>query len=127
MRRAAGVAGLAACLALGGPAAAEPTVNWAALARCESDGDWSADTGNGFYGGLQISEATWRANGGTGTPAQASPAAQIAVARRILARQGAGAWPTCSSHGRPRSRAPVGSTTHFLMYLADQAAAALDG
>lgn len=120
-------AGLVACLGFGALAASEPAVNWNALAQCESDGDWSADTGNGFYGGLQISESTWRANGGQGTPAQASPAAQIAVARRILARQGTSAWPTCSSHGRARSRAPVGSTTHFLMYLADQAAAALDG
>ncbi|HTM85766.1 MAG TPA: transglycosylase family protein [Mycobacterium sp.] len=107
-----------------GVAHANP-VNWDALAQCESDGNWSADTGNGFYGGLQISKATWRAHGGTGSPADASRAQQIQVAQRIVAAQGPGAWPTCTTHGRARSRAPVGSATHFMMYLVDQAAGIL--
>ncbi len=69
---------------------------WDALARCESGGNWAANTGNGYYGGLQFSPSTWRAYGGSGLPHQASRGAQIAVAERVLAGQGWGAWPSCS-------------------------------
>ena len=48
-------------------ASADP--NWDAMAQCESGGNWSADTGNGHYGGLQFSPSTWAANGGVGSPA----------------------------------------------------------
>lgn len=47
-----------------------------AIAQCESGGNWAADTGNGLYGGLQISQATWNANGDVGSPAAASPQQQ---------------------------------------------------
>ena len=76
------------------PAAnAEP--NWDAMAQCESGGNWSANTGNGFYGGLQFTPATWAANGGVGSPAAASREQQIYVARNVLRTQGIGAWPVC--------------------------------
>jgi hypothetical protein len=80
--------------ALGVPTAqAEP--NWDAMAQCESGGNWSASTGNGYYGGLQFTPATWAANGGGGSPAAASRDEQIRVARNVLHTQGIGAWPVC--------------------------------
>ena len=77
-------------------------VNWAAIAACESGGNWSANTGNGFYGGLQFTEQTWLGYGGGQYAASAnlaSPAQQIAVAQRVLAGQGIGAWPVCGARG----------------------------
>ena len=69
---------------------------WDAIARCESGGNWSINTGNGYYGGIQFSLSSWRAVGGTGYPHQASRATQIAMGERLKAIQGWGAWPTCS-------------------------------
>jgi hypothetical protein len=74
-------------------AGAEP--NWDAIAQCESGGNWSANTGNGYYGGLQFTPSTWAANGGVGSPAAASREDQIRVARNVLQTQGLGAWPVC--------------------------------
>jgi hypothetical protein len=77
-------------------------VNWSAIAACESGGNWSDNTGNGFYGGLQFSEGTWLAYGGgqyASTAAGASESQQIAVAQRVLASQGIGAWPVCGANG----------------------------
>ncbi|WP_343602361.1 transglycosylase family protein [Mycobacterium sp.] len=99
-------------------ATADP-INWEAIAQCESGGNWAADTGNGDYGGLQITEATWLANGGQGYPFQASPEQQIAVGNQIMSTQGPGAWPTCASRGD--GEAPVGSLTNFLTFLTDHA------
>ncbi|MEE1622309.1 transglycosylase family protein [Zafaria sp. Z1313] len=101
----AGIAGGIATLALAGgvvglgaaPASAASAATWDALAECESSGNWSINTGNGYYGGLQFSLQTWQAFGGTGNPADASKAEQIAVAEKILAGQGWGAWPACSA------------------------------
>ena len=76
--------------------------NWSAIAACESGGNWSADTGNGFYGGLQFTQQTWLGYGGgqyASSANQASPAQQIAVADRVLAGQGIGAWPVCGAGG----------------------------
>ena len=70
-------------------------MDWDAVAQCESGGRWNADTGNGFYGGLQFKPSTWAANGGVGDPATATRDQQIAVANRVLATQGPGAWPKC--------------------------------
>lgn len=95
---------------------AEP-VNWEAIAQCESGGNWAANTGNGDYGGLQISQSTWAANGGGGLPSQASPVEQVAVANRIMATQGPGAWPTCSAASQGPTGAPVGSLTNYLTTL----------
>jgi LysM repeat protein len=77
-------------------------VNWSAIAACESGGNWSTNTGNGFYGGLQFSQGTWDAYGGgqyASTAAGASESQQIAVAERVLAGQGIGAWPVCGANG----------------------------
>jgi resuscitation-promoting factor RpfC len=75
------------------------SMNWDAVAQCESGGNWAANTGNGFAGGLQFKQATWNANGGVGSPASASREEQIRVAEKVLASQGPGAWPTCGGHG----------------------------
>jgi LysM repeat protein len=77
-------------------------VNWSGIAACESGGNWSTNTGNGFYGGLQFSEQTWLAyGGGQYAPSAnlASPSQQIAVAQQVLAGQGIGAWPVCGAGG----------------------------
>jgi hypothetical protein len=71
------------------------SVNWDAVAECESGSNWHADTGNGRYGGLQFKQSTWDANGGIGSPADATREQQIAVAERVLATQGPEAWPKC--------------------------------
>ena len=76
--------------------------NWSAIAACESGGNWNASTGNGFYGGLQFTEQTWLGYGGgqyASSANQATKAQQIAVAERVLAGQGIGAWPTCGAGG----------------------------
>jgi hypothetical protein len=70
---------------------------WDRLAGCESGGNWSINTGNGFYGGLQFTLSTWRGYGGSGMPNRASREAQIAVAKRVQAAQGWGAWPACTA------------------------------
>jgi len=80
----------------GGSAANVSGGVWDRLAACESGGNWSINTGNGYSGGLQFSPGTWRANGGSGSAASASRAEQIRVAQRIRASQGWGAWPSCS-------------------------------
>jgi resuscitation-promoting factor RpfB len=70
---------------------------WDRLAQCESGGNWSINTGNGYYGGLQFSLSTWRAYGGSGYPHQNSRAQQIAIAQKLQAAAGWGQWPACSS------------------------------
>ena len=69
---------------------------WAAIAKCESGGNWSINTGNGYYGGLQFSLSSWRAVGGSGLPSDASAAEQISRAQLLQAREGWNAWPVCS-------------------------------
>jgi LysM repeat protein len=96
------VAGAAIGVPLGfaaAPAQADDSVNWDAIAECESGGDWGINTGNGYYGGLQFSQSTWEANGGTGNPANASKQEQIRVAENTLQSQGIGAWPVCGARG----------------------------
>ena len=77
---------------------------WDQLAQCESGGNWAANTGNGYYGGLQFNLSTWHAYGGPGYPNTASRATQIAIATKVRdARGGYGAWPACSqSLGLPQ-------------------------
>ncbi|MFE3055125.1 transglycosylase family protein [Nocardia sp. NPDC059239] len=72
--------------------------DWDAVVQCEAGGDWGADTGNGYYGGLQFSQGTWKAYGGRGNPADASREEQIRIAERILAHEGPGAWPYCGAY-----------------------------
>jgi resuscitation-promoting factor RpfA len=87
---------------IGAPLAAAPVASadtgtaWDKLAQCESTGNWSINTGNGFSGGLQFTPSTWRAFGGKGMAHHASREEQIVVAERVLAKQGWGAWPACS-------------------------------
>jgi hypothetical protein len=73
------------------------SVDWDAVAQCESGGNWSINTGNGHYGGLQFKQSTWAANGGVGSPAMASREEQIRVAENVLRTQGLGAWPKCGT------------------------------
>ena len=96
----------AAALAIGGAVAATmsmPAANavdgatWDALAQCESGGNWSINTGNGFYGGLQFTQQSWNGVGMSGSPATAPRAQQIEAGERLLAIQGWGAWPACSA------------------------------
>ncbi|MBJ8344217.1 DUF3235 domain-containing protein [Antrihabitans sp. YC2-6] len=88
-------------VAFAGVANAAPDSDWDQLAQCESGGNWGINTGNGFQGGLQFSPSTWTAHGGgeyAPNANQASREEQIAVAEKVLATQGWGAWPSCSSN-----------------------------
>jgi len=84
---------------IGATAASAASVStWDAVAQCESSGNWSINTGNGYYGGLQFSASTWDAYGGqqyASTANEATQGQQIAVAEKVLASQGPGAWPVC--------------------------------
>ena len=85
-------------LALAGHAAAATDGEWDQVARCESGGNWSINTGNGYQGGLQFSAGTWAAHGGgqyAPSAHMASKEQQIAIAEHVLATQGRGAWPVC--------------------------------
>jgi LysM repeat protein len=70
--------------------------DWDAVAQCESSGNWHTDTGNGYGGGLQFTNSTWHAFGGSGEPEHASREQQIQVAEKVKGSQGMGAWPVCS-------------------------------
>jgi LysM repeat protein len=105
---AAGTMGTATLLGTAGPAQAKSSVNWDAVAQCESGGNWGINTGNGYYGGLQFSRSTWTANGGgkyASTANKASRSEQIKIAEKVLGGQGIGAWPVCGKKG--------GSTKHY--------------
>ncbi|MEV6959240.1 transglycosylase family protein [Streptomyces sp. NPDC051207] len=98
----AGVTGaaVAAPLMASGTASAATASEWETVAQCESGGNWSINTGNGYYGGLQFSASTWAAFGGTqyaSTADQATKAQQIEIAEKVLAGQGKGAWPVCGT------------------------------
>ncbi|MDX3666883.1 transglycosylase family protein [Streptomyces europaeiscabiei] len=95
----AGGAGMALPLIGTGVAEAADVETWDKVAACESTNDWNINTGNGYYGGLQFSQSTWEAFGGTAYAARADLATkeqQIAIAEKVLDGQGPGAWPTCS-------------------------------
>ncbi|NYG07182.1 hypothetical protein BJ986_001669 [Phycicoccus badiiscoriae] len=96
---AAGVATVAGGMATATSASAASTV-WDRVAACESGGNWSINTGNGYYGGLQFSAGTWDAYGGgryAATANRATRAQQISIAQKVLSAQGPGAWPTCGA------------------------------
>lgn len=99
----AGVAGTAIAAPLIGAtsSSAASVATWDAVAQCESGGNWHINTGNGYYGGLQFSQSSWEAAGGLKYAARADLATkdqQIAVAEKLLALQGPGAW-SCASAG----------------------------
>ncbi|MFD7839256.1 transglycosylase family protein [Streptomyces sp. NPDC059761] len=111
----AGVAGVAvaAPLMAAGSASAATGSEWDRVAQCESGGNWSINTGNGYYGGLQFSSSTWAAYGGKAYAAQANQASksqQIAIAEKVLKGQGKGAWPSCGV-GLSNSSYAGGGTT----------------
>ena len=83
--------------AFAAPASAAGAHNWDGVAACESGGNWAINTGNGFRGGLQFTDSTYAAYGGTGSANNASKAEQIRVAENVLAGQGVGAWPVCGA------------------------------
>ncbi|MFG1668636.1 transglycosylase family protein [Streptomyces sp. Y7] len=95
-----GAAAVAAPLMAAGNASAATASEWDAVAQCEAGGNWSINTGNGYYGGLQFSASTWAAYGGTAyasTADQATKAQQIEIGEKVLAGQGKGAWPNCGT------------------------------
>jgi LysM repeat protein len=113
----AGVTGaaIAAPLLAAGNASAATAAQWDAVAQCESGGNWHINTGNGFYGGLQFTNSTWAAYGGTAYASRADLATkdqQIAVAEKVLAGQGKGAWPVCGKGltGAPYNGAAASSS-----------------
>ncbi|MGH3309230.1 MAG: transglycosylase family protein [Streptomyces sp.] len=103
LRVTAGGAGIAipligAQLAAATPEAATSEGVWQKVAACESGNKWDINTGNGYYGGLQFTQSTWQAYGGAAYAPRAdlaTRAEQIAVAEKVLAGQGPGAWPDC--------------------------------
>lgn len=84
-------------MAVAPAASADTGSDWDRLAECESGGDWSINTGNGYYGGLQFSQQSWEAVGGSGLPSDASKEEQIQRAEQLRQIQGWGAWPSCSA------------------------------
>jgi hypothetical protein len=83
------------------PAISMP-INWDAVARCESGGNWHINTGNGFYGGLQFDYGTWLSNGGGAYASRADLASreqQIDIANRVFAARGRSPWPVCGYRG----------------------------
>jgi LysM repeat protein len=107
----AGVAGTAVAVPLmnATSASAASVSTWDAVAQCESGGNWHIDTGNGYYGGLQFSQSSWDAAGGAQYASRADLATkdqQIAVAEKLLAQQGPGAW-SCASAGGLTSGGPA--------------------
>ncbi|MGC4879930.1 transglycosylase family protein [Micromonospora sp. DT43] len=109
------VGAVTGAVALFGPAApAQAGVNWDAVAKCESGGNWKINTGNGYYGGLQFSQGTWAGYGGKKYAARADLASrgeQIAIAEKVLDGQGIGAWPTCGRKGGSSGGAATKSST----------------
>jgi resuscitation-promoting factor RpfA len=84
--------------------------DWDAVAQCESSGNWHTETGNGYGGGLQFTNSTWHAFGGSGEPEDASREQQIQVAEKVKGSQGMSAWPVCSKKAGQTSNAPSQST-----------------
>ncbi|MFF4604581.1 transglycosylase family protein [Streptomyces sp. NPDC001339] len=116
----AGVAGAAVAVPLMGATSANAASvsTWEKVAQCESSGNWSINTGNGYYGGLQFSNSSWAAAGGTKYAARADLATkeqQIAVAEKLLAMQGPGAWGCAAAggltSGGPAADVDTGSST----------------
>ena len=107
----AGIAGTAVAAPLIGAtsSSAASVATWDAVAQCESSGNWHINTGNGYYGGLQFSQSSWEAAGGLKYAARADLATkdqQIAIAEKLLAMQGPGAW-SCASAGGLTSGGPA--------------------
>lgn len=112
----AGVAGAAVAVPLMGAtnASAASVETWDAVAQCESGGNWSINTGNGYYGGLQFSQSSWAAAGGTQYASRADLASkdqQIATAEKLLDMQGPGAWACAGAGGLTNDGVDPGVST----------------
>ena len=114
---------------LAAPASAVASHDWTGVANCESGGDWSINTGNGYYGGLQFSQSTWEGYGGAGYAARAdlaTPGEQIDIAEKVLVGQGIGAWPVCGKYltggSTPAAAAPAPAAAPVLLSVAPAAA-----
>ncbi|MGW3322909.1 transglycosylase family protein [Streptomyces virginiae] len=110
----AGGAGIALPLIGAGVAHAASVDTWNKVASCESTNNWRINTGNGYYGGLQFSQSTWRAFGGTTYAPRADLATkdqQIAVAEKVLKGQGPGAWPDCGKRAGLTRSGPAPAVT----------------
>ncbi len=68
---------------------------WEKLLFCESSGDWQANTGNGFFGGIQFVQSSWEFVDGTGRPDHASREEQIYRGALLWEQQSWNAWPGC--------------------------------
>lgn len=119
VQRVAAVSGAALLAVAAGvhESSAASVSTWDRVAACESGGNWHINTGNGYYGGLQFAASTWRSYGGGAYASRAdlaSKGAQIAVAERVLAAQGVGAWPVCGPRAglSKSSAAPGRSPSH---------------
>ncbi|MFE5582313.1 transglycosylase family protein [Kitasatospora sp. NPDC056531] len=80
--------------------------DWERVAACESSGNWHVNSGNGYFGGLQFDQSTWRANGGLAyapRPDLASREEQMAVAQHLADRRGLAPWPVCGARARAGS------------------------
>ncbi|MFD3806599.1 transglycosylase family protein [Streptomyces sp. NPDC058619] len=110
----AGGAGIALPLMGAGVAQAASVDTWNKVATCESTNNWAVNTGNGYYGGLQFSQSTWRAFGGTAYAPRADLATkdqQIAVAEKVLKGQGPQAWPHCGKTAGLSRSSPAAAVT----------------
>ncbi|GGS10152.1 hypothetical protein Snoj_15590 [Streptomyces nojiriensis] len=110
----AGGAGIALPLIGAGVAHGASVDTWNKVASCESTNNWRINTGNGYYGGLQFSQSTWRAFGGTAYAPRADLATkdqQIAVAEKVLKGQGPGAWPNCGKQAGLTRSGPAPAVT----------------
>lgn len=70
---------------------------WESIAKCETNGNWSENTGNGYFGGLQFSQSAWNSVGGVGNPAQASKDEQITRGKMLQKMRGWGVWGACAA------------------------------
>lgn len=126
---AVGVSTVAAALTVGSgsPASAATNDTWNKVADCESSGNWTINTGNGYFGGLQFSQSTWAAYGGTSYAPQANQASreqQIRVAERVLAAQGPGAWPVCGPRAGLSRNSPAPALSRAAPHTSRQSAPA---
>ena len=92
------VAGAIVALPIGFGAGTAAANDWDSVAACESGGNWGINTGNGYYGGLQFSQSTWAANGGSGSPPTPAAQSRSASPRTCSPPQGPGAWPHCGAY-----------------------------
>ena len=115
---ATGIGAAAAAGALASPAAAAGGDSWEAVRQCESGGNYSTNTGNGYYGAYQFNMQTWRGLGMSGRPSDASPAVQDQAARRLAGQYGMKPWPNCGKRYGGHTPASGGGSHHVRAHSA---------